>query len=67
MEHIRHLSGEDIQMFEVYGNTERKILKRVRKLMKLLSEDCLGPTLFSVAFQLDFDEQLYARVVMSVL
>lgn len=67
MGHIRYLSGEDIQMYEVYGQTERKILKRIRKLLSVIAEDRpLGPTLFSVGFQLDGAEQLYARVVLSV-
>lgn len=67
MPNVRHLCGEDIQMYEVHGQTERKILKRVRKLLKLMAEDRpYGPTLFSVSFQLDGAEELYARVVLSV-
>lgn len=64
---IRHLSGEDMQMYEVKGASESKILKRVRKLIKSLSENRpYAPTVFSIDFQLDECEELMARVVLSV-
>lgn len=54
-------------MYEVKGASESKILKRVRKLIKSLSENRpYAPTVFSIDFQLDECEELMARVVLSV-